>query len=140
MKTLINTFAESQALYQHQHFAKVHDDGSHEVPVWAAGNLWGTNCGAITDGATPCTPGVDTWNYTFVYPESVAGADPNGEGDMATSEGGYVVEVSRKDIKNMRNELTNSILYLFLSFADIVSRGLMLIPRCTRWQDQFLSR
>jgi hypothetical protein len=84
------------ALYQEQHFAKELEDGSHEIPVWAYDNLVGEKCGPgmvdSNETAKTCTPGLNTWNYTFIYPMATYGADPTApEGSInATTEGEYV--------------------------------------------------
>lgn len=82
---------ERWALYQEQHFAKELEDGSHSIPSWMVSRLWGDDCGAALTGdastAIPCTPGVNTWNYSYIYPQVVDGGDPTAEGDDATTEG-----------------------------------------------------
>ena len=73
------------SLYQKQHFAKETEDGNHEIPGWAMSNLMGHDCGVETN--TTCTPGVDTWNYSFIYPTATYAANPNTDGVDATMEG-----------------------------------------------------
>ena len=81
---------ERWSLYQKQHFAKVNlEDGSHEIPGWAVGNLMGENCGVEADA--DCTVGVNTWNYSFIYPTATYTADPGADGADATIEGKYVL-------------------------------------------------
>jgi hypothetical protein len=69
----------------------VQGGGEHIIPGWQVPTLVGTDCGAGISGseatAVACTPGVDTWNYTFIYPAASYGADPTAEGVDATSEG-----------------------------------------------------
>ena len=78
---------EKWSLYQKQHFAKELEDGSHEIPGFQLPVLMGDGCGnGFGPDAPLCGPG-EYWNYTFIYPASVPGADPNAEGIDATSEG-----------------------------------------------------
>jgi hypothetical protein len=82
-------------LYQKQHFAKEgggeDGGGDHLIPDWQLPTLVGTECGAGISGsvetAVPCALGVDTWNFTFIYPSATYGADPTAKGIDATTEG-----------------------------------------------------
>ena len=86
---------ERWALYQNQHFAKEEGGeeggGAHLIPDWQVPTLVGTECGAGVSGseatADLCAVGVDTWNYTFIYPSATYGADPTADGVDATTEG-----------------------------------------------------
>jgi adenosylhomocysteine nucleosidase len=69
---------ERWALYQESHFARVLEDGTHRPAPWANPTLMGDNCGlgAEVGGSTSCEVGVNTWNFTFMYPIVTYGADP----------------------------------------------------------------
>uniref|UniRef100_A0A7S3LES7 Nucleoside phosphorylase domain-containing protein n=1 Tax=Amphora coffeiformis TaxID=265554 RepID=A0A7S3LES7_9STRA len=67
------------ALYHEQHFAKEKVDGTHEIPEWAIPDLWGTDCGIGQPDGEPCALGLNTWNYTFMYPQAAEGASPSTE-------------------------------------------------------------
>jgi hypothetical protein len=81
---------ERWSLYQKQHFAKEMENGDHEIPDWAIPNLMGDDCGAGIAGASNCVPGVNTWNYSFIYPTATYAADPTQDGRNATIERPYV--------------------------------------------------
>jgi hypothetical protein len=77
---------ERWSLYQKQHFAKELENGDHEIPGWAVPNMMGDDCGAGISGseftATHCLPGVNTWNYSFIYPTATYAADPTSDGTL----------------------------------------------------------
>eukprot|EP00934_Nitzschia_sp_Nitz4_P000995 Nitzschia sp. Nitz4//scaffold294_size23022//440//2738//NITZ4_008511-RA/size23022-augustus-gene-0.17-mRNA-1//1//CDS//3329546214//995//frame0 len=83
---------ERWMLYQKQHFAKELENGDHSIPSFELPTILGDDCGAgltsnTSADAVLCTPGVNTWNYSFIYPAASWGADPLMEGDEATTEG-----------------------------------------------------
>eukprot|EP00980_Cylindrotheca_fusiformis_P006000 scaffold1284_cov108-Cylindrotheca_fusiformis.AAC.14 len=75
---------ERWALYQKQHFAKEKSDGSYDIPASDISGLLGEDCGPGT--TKDCQVGVDTWNYSFIFPTASHAVDPISDGPNATIE------------------------------------------------------
>lgn len=74
---------ERWALYQEEHFTTILGNGSHDLGGHELDDLMGDDCG-LGSGGDPmvaCELGVNTWNYTFMYPVVSYGADPNNKDD-----------------------------------------------------------
>lgn len=69
------------ALYQDQHFARVLENGTHILQDREPLELMGDDCGygPGLGSNEPCQLGINSWNYTFMYPLVSYGADPNAE-------------------------------------------------------------
>lgn len=80
---------------------KGNNEYEYELPGWAYNNLIGENCGptgrleTLVDDASSsssrslCEPGINTWNYDFIFPTTSYTAEPMAEqgSDATTSEG-----------------------------------------------------
>ena len=70
------------ALYQEQHYARILQNGTHDLRGRDPFEFMGDNCGyGSSDSSKPCKIGTNTWNYTFMYPLVSFGADPKNAED-----------------------------------------------------------